>query len=137
VLLKRKLFPTGQPAFNPALLTGEDQEFFGRMMEQGHTFVWCHEAIAYEVVPPARWQLSFMLRRALLRGKVSLRQRGSKVIALSKSLFALPLYCLSLPFLLPFGYHLFVKYLIKIFDHAGRLLSALGLNPAKEAYVTE
>lgn len=137
VLLKSGLFTTGQPAFNPALLTGEDQDFFAKMMEKGHTFVWCHEAVAYEVVPPARWELGFMLRRALLRGKVSLRHRGSKAVAIGKSILALPLYCVSLPFLLPFGYHLFIKYLIKIFDHAGRLLSVVGLNPAKETYVTE
>jgi len=41
------------------------------MIERGHAFVWCNEAVVYEVVPPVRWRRTFMLRRALLRGKVS------------------------------------------------------------------
>jgi hypothetical protein len=34
------------------------------------------------------------------------------------------------------GQHLFMKYLVKTCDHAGRLLAACGVNPIKDKYVT-
>ena len=54
--------------FNPEFRQGEDQDFFRRMIDHGHVFIWCNEAVAYEVVPPIRWKRTFMLKRALLRG---------------------------------------------------------------------
>ncbi len=68
VLLRRRIFAPGGQAFRPSFLTGEDQDFFRRMIEKGHSFIWCNEAVAYEVVPPIRWKRTFLLRRALLRG---------------------------------------------------------------------
>src|SRR6185436_3862815 len=108
---------------------GEDQDFFRRMIESGRVFIWCNEAVAYEITPPIRWNLGFMLRRALFRGEVSIRHRGVKASAVAKSVIALPFYCISLPFLLFVGYHLFVKYLIKVFDHTGRILAFVGFDP--------
>src|ERR1700736_1452215 len=137
VLLKRFLFNDLDQPFRPEFVTGEDQDFFRRMIESGHKFIWCDEAVAYEAVSPNRWSLKFMLRRALLRGKVSIRHRTGQVCAVAQSMIALPLYVVSLPFLLLFGYHQFIKYLIKIFDHAGRILSVLGINPSDEIYVAD
>jgi succinoglycan biosynthesis protein ExoM len=137
VLLKQQLFAGLDVPFRPEFVTGEDQDFFRRMIEKGAKFVWCNEAVAYEITPPIRWNLNFMLRRALLRGQVSVRHRGVKATAVAKSALALPLYCLSLPFLLIAGYHFFVKYLVKIFDHAGRILAFAGFQPVKDNYVTE
>src|SRR5207247_9507973 len=79
---------------------GEDRDFFRRMIATGHLFIWCNEAIAYEIVPAVRWKRSFMLRRALLRGKVSLVDRTSYKLKLTKSAIAIPVYTLALPFLL-------------------------------------
>lgn len=137
VLLKRHLFAGLNVAFNPEFLTGEDQDFFRRMIEKGRVFIWCDEAVAYEITPPIRWNLAFMLRRALLRGQVSILHRGLKATAVAKSVIALPIYCISLPLFRVIGYHLFVKYLIKIFDHAGRIAAIVGFHPIKESYVTE
>lgn len=137
VLLKRRVFRAGEQPFKPDFLTGEDQDFFRRAIEQGHVFVWCNEAIAYEVVPPIRWKRSFMLRRALLRGKISLVHPTSGTLDVAKSALAVPAYVLALPFLLLFGQHTFMKYLIKLFDHTGRLLAFIGIDPVKEGYVTE
>jgi glycosyltransferase involved in cell wall biosynthesis len=137
VLLKRQLFAGLNVAFRPEFLTGEDQDFFRRMIEKDHVFIWCAEAVAYEITPPIRWNLAFMLRRAVFRGEVSIRHSGVKATAVAKSMIALPLYCISLPFLLVVGYHLFVKYLIKVFDHAGRILAFIGFHPIKDSYVTE
>jgi succinoglycan biosynthesis protein ExoM len=137
VLLRRRIFSGEEEAFRPAFLTGEDQDFFRRMIEKGHIFVWCNEAIAYETVPPLRWKRSFMLRRALLRGKVSLAHPTSRGREILKSVIALPIYTLALPFFLLAGQHQLMKYLVKTFDHAGRLLAWVGLNPVKDHYVTE
>lgn len=137
VLLKSHVFEGEGEPFRPAFRTGEDQDFFRRMIEKGHLFVWCHEALAYEVVPAARCKLSFLLRRALFRGQVSLAHPGSRVRQLMKSAVAVPLYALALPFLLIRGPHAAIQYLVKICDHLGRLLAGVGINPIKTSYVSE
>jgi len=137
VLLRRNILNGLTEVFRPEFLTGEDQDFFRRMIEKGHVFIWCHEAMAYETVPPIRWNRVFMLRRALLRGKVSLRHRGTRNVSVVKSIVACPLHCVALPFLLLGGPHLFMMLLVSLFDHVGRLLACVGIEPVKEAYVTE
>lgn len=116
---------------------GEDRDFFLRLMDKGRAFVWCDEAIAYEVVPPGRWRRNFMLKRALLRGKMSLNQKTCGLRGVVTSLVAVPLYLLALPFLLLRGQHVFMRYMIKLCDHAGRVLASVGVNPIKVVYLTE
>lgn len=74
VLLKREILP--QQPFRPQCLSGEDQDFFRRMIEGGRTFVWCNDAVVYEIVQPTRWKRRFLIRRALVRGVYSLRNHG-------------------------------------------------------------
>src|SRR6266436_5039410 len=71
VLLKRQILMGHAQLFRPEFRTGEDQDFFRRLIQKGHTFIWCNEAEAYEVVPPVRWNRTFILRRALLGGTIS------------------------------------------------------------------
>ena len=111
--LNRKIFDGLEQAFNPTFVTGEDQDFFRRMIENGYVFVWCNEALAYEVVPPVRWKRGFMLRRALLRGKIRLNEPTSGFKDTIKSMFAVIVYLAALPFMLLFGQHLFMSYLIR------------------------
>jgi succinoglycan biosynthesis protein ExoM len=111
---------------------GEDMDFFRRAMEQGRSFVWCNEAVAYEVVPPARCTRKYLLRRALLRGSNFHKHPAKRLQNLAKSLIAVPGYALILPVLLLFGQHIFIKYLIKLLDHASRLLAYLGLSVVTE-----
>src|SRR5207245_10677604 len=99
VIMRRGIFDGLKEAFKPEFLTGEDQDFFRRMIEKGFVFIWCNEAVAFEIVPPIRWNRRFMLRRALLRGKVSLCHPNARN-SLVKSVVALALYFLSLPFML-------------------------------------
>ncbi len=133
VLFRRSILPVNEPVFRREFGTGgEDQDFFRRMIQAGHKFIWCDEAVAYEVVPPVRWTRRFMLSRALLRGKNSLRQRRGRLKNLLKALVAVPLYALALPFLFLAGQHHFMKYSVKMVDHFGRLLALLGLNPVRE-----
>ena len=137
VLLNKAVFPPNEPAFRSDLLTGEDQDFFRRMIQKGHTFVWCDEAVAYEIVPATRWRRSFLIRRALLRGKVSLAHPTSRLLEVAKSIIAVAAYVAALPIMLMFGQGLFMRYLIKIFDHAGKLLALIRIYPVKDIYVTE
>ncbi len=137
VLLRRRIFASGGPAFRPSFLTGEDQDFFRRMIEKGHSFIWCNEAVAYEVVPPIRWKRTFLLRRALLRGAVSVVHPAFGPRQIAKSVIAVPVYAAALPFALVLGHHRFMTLLVKLTDHLGKLLSLLGINPIRESYVTE
>lgn len=130
---RRVLEGLQEEAFRPQFGTGgEDVDFFTRMTEQGRVFVWCNEAVVFETVPPSRCNRGYLLRRALLRGRNSLKNPSGRLGNLVKSLFAVPLYALALPVLLLAGQHVFMKYLIKLLDHAGRLLALVGLNPVRE-----
>lgn len=106
---------------------GEDMDFFRRAMEKGRCFVWCNEAVAYEVVPPARCTRTYLLRRALLRGSNFPKHPSHRIRNIVKSLIAVPAYALALPFLALMGQHVFLEYLIKLLDHASRLLAFLGV----------
>lgn len=137
VLLKRELFAAaGAQPFRPQFRTGEDQDFFTRMIELGHRFIWCHEAMAYEVVPPLRWKRSFMLRRALLNGGAAVLRKSFGPVEIAKSFIAVPTYTLVLPFALLLGQHRFMSILIKLCDHVGKLLALPKLNPMREPYIT-
>jgi len=137
VLLKREIFATGTSPFRSEFLSGEDQDFFRGMIEKGHVFIWCDEAVAYEYVPPMRWKRMFMLRRALLSGKASLAHRTFSSGNLAKSIVAVPAYVAALPVALVLGHSRFMLVLVKLFDHLGKLLALMRINPVKEPYVTE
>jgi succinoglycan biosynthesis protein ExoM len=128
LLIKKSLFELTGIYFDPKFSQGgEDQDLARRMLESGYRFVWCNEARAYEIIPPERWNLKYMFRKALIRGKMSALFPGSKLFAVIKSIIAIIVYCLSLPFLLFIGYHFFVEYLVKIGDHLGRTMAILDL----------
>ena len=103
----------------------------------GYHFTWSSEAVVHEVVLPIRWTRTFMLRRALLRGAVALATGPVGPVELAKSLLATALYSAALPFALLLGQHRFMDLLVRLFDHLGKLLAFLGLNPVREPYVTE
>lgn len=111
---------------------GEDMDFFRRMIDRGHTFVWCSDAIVYELVPAARCSRSFLLRRALLRGSNFPKHPTDRFKNLLKSAIAVPCYTLALPILAIFGQHVFFKYLVKLCDHLSRILAFAGWNVVTE-----
>jgi len=134
VMFRKEVFNNGNNLFRREFGSGgEDRDFFKRMITQGFQFVWCAEAPVYEEVTAVRCTRSFMLRRALLRGQLP----HFTSVHYLQSLIAIPLYTVFLPFLFVAGHHLFMKYLIKDFDHIGRLLCLLGINVIKEKYVIE
>jgi hypothetical protein len=137
LLLKRHVFARGEQHFRPEFLTGEDQDFFRRMIEKGYVFIWCDEALVYEVVPSTRWKRTFLLKRALLRGAISVVHPTAGAAALVKSAVAAPLYLAALPFALILGQGQFMTCLVRLCDHLGRLLATLGIDPIRQPYVTE
>jgi len=137
VLLKRRIFAASQQPFSPDFLTGEDQDFFRRMIDKGYVFVWCNEAMAYEVVPPARWKRTFMLKRALVRGANCVLHPTFGAHDVAKSIVAVPTYAVALPFAFVLGHHRFMSLAIKLSDHLGKLLALVGVDPVREPYVTE
>jgi succinoglycan biosynthesis protein ExoM len=137
VLLRSHLFADNRKPFRPECLSGEDQDFFRRMIETGHRFTWCDEAVVYEVVPPVRWERRFMIRRAVFRGVFSVRNRPLSFVPIATSLIATPLYLAVLPAALVLGQARFMRCLFTVCYHLGRLLAIVGINPIKDAYVTE
>jgi succinoglycan biosynthesis protein ExoM len=132
-MLRRCILDGVPEAFRPKFGTGgEEKDFFLRMTQQGHVFRWCNEGITYETVPPARWKRTYMLKRAMLRGKNNLKLPTGRIGLVARSVVAAPVYSLMLPFMLLLGQHVFMKYCIKFCDHAGRILALLGLNPIHE-----
>jgi glycosyltransferase involved in cell wall biosynthesis len=128
VLFRKDLLNGVATPFRPEFDTGgEDVDFFFRMKEKGCAFVWCNEAIVYEEVPSSRCNRSYLLKRALLRGSNFPKHPRERLKNAFKSLIAVPCYALVLPLLAPFGQHVFLTYLIKLLDHASRLLAFLGL----------
>ena len=128
VLFRRAIIDGVDAPFRSQFGTaGEDLDFFRRMMEQGHTFVWCDEAVAHELVPSSRASLSYLLERAVLRGSNFPKHPRDRFRNAMKSVIAVPCYAAALPVLAVFGRHLVVAYLIKLVDHASRLLAFLGL----------
>ena len=135
VLLRRSLVAGEAEPFSVAFGNGgEDQEFFKRKIEGGAVFVWCNDAAVYELVPPERCRRSYLLKRALLRG---LNERAlADYRGIVKSMVAVPLYALLLPVLLLVGEHHFMRYLVRLCDHLGKLLGAVGIKPLGETYVS-
>jgi succinoglycan biosynthesis protein ExoM len=54
-----------------------------------------------------------------------------------KSLVAIAGYTIAIPFVSVLGQHRLMDLLVRLFDHLGKVLAFAGLNPIKDAYVTE
>lgn len=137
VLLRRRVLDNDPMPFRPEFRAGEDQDFFRRKIESGYKFVWCAEAEAFEVVPPTRWKRIYLMRKALLRGATAGLQPSCGLISVMKSLIAIPLYFIALPVSVILGHHIFMTLMVKMCDHAGKLLILSGINPVRGEYVTE
>lgn len=132
-LIRSDILEDQQPPFRSQFTTaGEDMDFFRRMIDNGRAFFWCREAAVHELVPPERWRRSFLLKRALLRGSNFPKHPADRAKNILKSLIAVPTYAIALPILMFFGQHIFLRYLIKLFDHASRLLAFLGWSVVNE-----
>ncbi len=135
-LIQRRVFDEVEGPFKQEFGSGgEDVDFFRRAMNLGKMFVWCAEAVAYEMIPAERTHISFQLRRALLRGKASLASPSGRPLGIVKSMSACSLYTMLLPVSLVIGRHVFLKHLVKACDHLGKLLALSGIDLVREKYV--
>jgi succinoglycan biosynthesis protein ExoM len=137
LLLRKSILQPGEPPFDPTFHRGGDVDFFRRMVLRGHVFIWCDEAVVYEVVPPKRWTRTFMLRRALLRGTINAKHGPARLRSVLKSVLAVPVYVVALPFALALGQHRFMSLSIKLCDHLGKLLATIGVMPVKNQFITD
>lgn len=136
-LLRIDMFKEDRICFDPIFGSGgEDRDFFRRKIAAGYIFVWCNEAPVYETVPRVRWARTVLLKRALLRGEMSLNRTRSRTLSVLYSVIAITVYTICLPLLSLLGHHVFMKYLIKDFDHLGKVLAFLRIDLVKEKYVT-
>jgi hypothetical protein len=78
-----------------------------------------------------------MLRRALLNGSMQPKRATFGIRDVLKSLVAVTAYTVAIPFVSVMGQHKLMELLVSLFDHLGKLLAFAGLNPIKDAYVTE
>jgi succinoglycan biosynthesis protein ExoM len=136
VLLRSDLFDGITEPFRPKFRSGEDQDFFRRMIDNGRVFIWCNEAPVYETVPPARWKRTYLLRKALLFGSMWAVRDSVPPREIVKSVIAVPAYAAALPFAFVLGHHRFMTLLIKLCHHLGKLLSLVGINPIADMYVS-
>jgi glycosyltransferase involved in cell wall biosynthesis len=133
VLLRRRILDGLEEVFDPDFgKGGEDTDFFRRMTDLGLVFRWCNEGVVYETVPLERCTRGYMYRRAMLRGRTSAKIPVGRANLIARSIVAVPAYLAMLPFTLLWGQHVFMKYSIKLCDHAGRLLTLVSLNPVRE-----
>lgn len=135
-LLRRAVFDKTLDWFDPALGSGgEDRDFFKRKIGQGFVFAWTNDAAVYEWVPPMRWSRAFLMKRALLRGKMSLRASENVGFSVAKSATALLAYALALPVAPLLGNHAVMNCLVRACDHLGKVLAFIGFSPVREGYV--
>jgi len=136
-LVKREVFAGDEAPFNVEFAAGEDQDFFRRKIEDGRRFVWSSDAVVWEELPPARWKRMYFLRKSLLHGSYAALQPDCGVKSVVKSVIAVPLYAVALPFALVAGQHRFMTLLVKLCEHLGKLLSLVGIRPFHDEYVSE
>lgn len=137
VLMKREVFLGDEAPFDPEFKAGEDHDFFRRKMEAGRRFVWSAEAVAFEVLPPARWKRSYYLRKELMHGGYAAMQPDCGAVSILKSVVAVPMYTVGLPFAWVAGPHRFMTLLVKLCFHAGKLLFLVGIRPIREEYLSD
>lgn len=133
-LLLRNALRGEDPVFDPLLgrSGGEDADLFDRLLLKGRSFVWCNEAPVHEEVPPERQTRAYHIRRALIRGVTTADQERPLSLGTVKSVAAVVLYALSLPVLLVFAHHMFMRLVVKGCDHAAKLLAHCGIRLVNE-----
>lgn len=132
ILFRRSIFKQEDMWFNPARgrTGGEDGDFLERQIKQGHRFVWCDEAKVFESVPEERWSASFYLRKEFRIGTLAGERlrRNRSIITFIKDYIILSGLLIVLPLSLLTPKHIWMKLLIKMSYHTGRLLSYCGFS---------
>ena len=130
VLLDSRLLRDEQP-FDPRFgrTGGEDTEFFARQLRGGARFVWCDEAAVEEWVPLERQTLRFYVRRAFVLGATAAERERALGAGTLKSILASLLYAAALPVALLRGPGRAAAVLVRLCNHAAKLLAHVGVRP--------
>jgi glycosyltransferase involved in cell wall biosynthesis len=134
LLVQRSLFTERNCWFDPIFgrTGGEDTDFFRRQFDSGAVFVWCDEALAYEAVPPERWNAAFYVKRYLRSGTVdgelvrAGKYPGTAVIARQALILCGATLVTPFAFLLP--KHIWVRTLQKVSYCCGIIAAYWGLS---------
>jgi len=117
---------------------GSDSDFFRRAHEQGAVIRWVADAVVYETLEPARFKLSYLLKRKFRtrNGKtffrnISLRLWLKTFLSSWKRIL---LHLFLLPLGLLRGFHHTAASLGEIAAGAGRLLGLFGIHPGWDEY---
>jgi len=137
VLLRIRVVAGDPEPFRPGFKSGEDRDFFRRKIDAGYTFVWSADAEIFEVLAPSRWKRMYFVRRGLLNGAMEVKTPAFGARDVVKSLIAILLYAIALPFTLLFGQHRFMGLLFSLSCHLGKILALLGVRAVPEEYVTD
>jgi hypothetical protein len=134
VLFKASILEGDSAPFNPdcGRTGGEDADFFSRMLSERRTFVWANDARVYEEVPPERQRRRYHVRRAFIRGVTSVDDAPLASMDTLKSVAAVAVYSVCLPFFFMCGQHLFMRYLVRNCDHLAKLLARFGFTLVRE-----
>lgn len=138
VLIARTVFANEENLFKREFgRGGEDIDFFKRAIDKRYLFIWCKEAAIYETIPPERCKRMYMLKRALLRGMLTVGYSSFGLVDIIKSTIAIPIYTIALPVAFLVGHHYFIHLLIRHFEHCGRFLGVCGVDVIKQYYVAK
>jgi succinoglycan biosynthesis protein ExoM len=136
VLIRGDLVRGDSQPFRPDLRSGEDKDFFRRKIAEGRRFFWYADANVYEIIPKERWQRTYFVKRALLRGASAAQRHEGGVWGICKSIVAVPVYSIALPFAQLLGHHHFIELMVRLCDHLGKLLALVGINLIREEYIS-
>jgi glycosyltransferase involved in cell wall biosynthesis len=134
-LFKRGMIVCDRVPFHPECRLGEEQDFFRRKIEAGYRFIWSADAVVTETIIPARWKRRYILRKAVSQGATVERQSNCNPLNVVKSLIAVPLYLLLVPFALLAGHACFMRLMVNLCNHSGKLLAFAGFRrfPGEDA----
>ncbi len=115
---------------------GEDGEFFKRASELGFTIVWNNEAVIYEVVPPARANIDFVLKKSYYNGFAGVYYKfKNKTLTLKKFVYLLKIsftFMFNILYVIPsllFGFTEFLNAIGMCFRTKGKIDGVLSNRP--------
>jgi succinoglycan biosynthesis protein ExoM len=135
-LMKAELLKRCQQPFDPeyGLSGGEDTHLFDRLRHEGARFVYCREAVVWELVPAERACIRYLIRRDFRGGQAHTRRMieraGSWRLAVRLLMIAKALCFGMISLLMSVGTWparvTRIRWLLRLASNAGRLTAAMG-----------
>ncbi len=137
VLFKRSILDGTEVPFPPEMgrTGGEDIDFFRRMMDRGHRFVWCEEAPVYEHILPERRKRLYHVDKYLRIGGLTGETLNHPGVEKWKGILRAGLSMLFFGILAVGGIarpHIFMRNAVKSAYYLGIASGCLGYVPVRE-----